>query len=161
MNCLGEHFSHKDQTRAHICPHPWLSGSWALGQYSPALITSGSGTRQFRIALTPQSLPKVFMLSRLKPAAYPALVPFIRNRNKGSCLCFHHAPSTSWPILVLPCIALCGIAWELILSINLAGAWCPNMWSNILDRTSINICGICNIYVRDKPSLQWSLSPEL
>lgn len=140
------------QTRPEPTPTHCLCylalGLWANIPFlpHPTLITPGSGTRQPRTAFTAQSLPKLFTLLDPK-SVYPASpTPFLRNHNKGSCLCFLHTPSASGltdPQLDLPCTAPCDMVWWLLSSITLAGPQCPGTWANtVLDRTLTNTHGM-------------------
>ena len=89
-----------NQSRAHT---PTMAYSQNLTLRDA--ITQRPGTRKLGTAHTLQSLLKLFKLVNPK-RAYPAsTIPSRGNHNKGSCPCFPLPPSTSWPALMLPCVA--------------------------------------------------------
>lgn len=80
------------QSRSHTASHAFIGRS-----YPRPLTTPRPGTRQLGTAAMPQS-PVNSTLADLKPVY---LAPTHGNHNKGSC----PHPPTSWPMLVLPCVA--------------------------------------------------------
>ena len=124
---------------------PPLKCCHTLGHYPAALITSGLGTRLLGTVPTSQSPLKLFKLASPE-AAYPALlVPSCGNHNKGSCPHFLLVPSF-WVTLVLPHVALHGVACPLLLgpviitNYRFSGNYCLLIyWHDILNNNKTYI----------------------
>ena len=83
-----------------------LSGIYTPGQYFPALITLGPGTRQLRTAPYTPKFTKVIKTSNPKPA----YLSFHRSHNRLAHTPYCHPTSASGLTLVLSPMALCGMA---------------------------------------------------
>lgn len=77
-------------------------------QYSPVLITTGQGTRQFETASIPQSLLNLFKVANPK-CVYPVLTT--ETTIKAHAL----LSPASWPNLTLTCVCLCGMVCPFLL----------------------------------------------
>ena len=106
-----------------------LLGSHTMGHCSLALIITGPVIRQLGAGPTPWSSLK---LLNPKPVYPTSPIPSPENHSKGCCPCFPLTPSASWLTLMLPCVALHGMACSVLLGT-----------------------------VSNKLSFQWQLSPDL
>lgn len=61
---------------------------------------------------------EMFKAPNSKPAYSALPIPSHRNHNRESCPHFPLTSSSSWPILVLPFVALCGMPCHLLVGIS-------------------------------------------